>query len=152
MVVSPFSVRVRETIELADSGAANPAESASRALVLELGHGIPETQFGLTDGHRTVWCDLRIGRHIVEFDGKVKYRSRETGGLAVDPAQALWEEKTRQDFITGFKLGVSRLTHADLTHGRAAASRRLARECADTASRYGTSIADLAPYIVRRAA
>ena len=127
------------------------AESGTRALVLELGLGHrPQTQFGLTDGMRTVWCDIRVGRHIFEFDGRVKYTPVDQGGLAKDPSRVLWDEKKRQDFVCGFKLGTSRVTYVDLTSGRAAALERLAREYADTRSRFGTSTADLAPYIVYR--
>ena len=62
----------------------------------------------------------------------------------------LWEEKKRQDFITGFKLGRlpdhrPRLPRVD----QRAAQRRLLREYADTCARFGTDIGDLAPYVVR---
>jgi hypothetical protein len=66
------------------------------------------------------------------------------------PDEALWNETKRQDFITGFKLGVSRITAADRRAGQAAARQRLRREYADSCARFGTDIADLAPYIVRR--
>ena len=62
----------------------------------------------------------------------------------------LWEEKQRQDFITGFKLGVSRITAHDCYVDDRAARRRLLREYADTCARFGTDIRDLAPYLVRR--
>ena len=146
----PYSRLVRDVVDLADGGADNAAESGARALVLELGLGHrPQTQFGLTDGVRTVWCDIRVGRHIVEFDGRVKYTPVDDGGLARDPSRVLWDEKRRQDFVCGFMLGGS-ATYVDLTSGRAAALKRLAREYADTESRFGTSIADLAPYVVHR--
>lgn len=141
----------REVVDLADPGAENAGESGARALVLELGIGRPQTQFGLTDGGRTVWCDLRVGRHIFEFDGRVKYTPASAGGVAgKDPGQALWAEKKRQDFVCGFKLGMSRITYADLASNRAAARARLAREFADTEARFGSSIEDLAPYLARR--
>jgi len=142
---------VREAVELADGGADNAAESASRVLVTELGVGRPETQFGLTDGGRTVWCDLRVGRHIFEFDGRVKYTPRGEGGVADgDPRAAVWKQKQRQDFICGFKLGVSRITYVDLFAERRLARARLSREYADTEARFGSAVDDLAPYIVRR--
>ncbi|GAB3195085.1 hypothetical protein GCM10027062_00960 [Nocardioides hungaricus] len=62
----------------------------------------------------------------------------------------LWAEKRRQDFITGFKLGVSRITVTDCRSGAAAARRRLLREYADTCARFSTDISDLAPYRIRR--
>ena len=141
---------VREVVAMADGRAANAFESAGRVLVLELGIGRPIVDAGLTDGSRTVWCDLRVGRHVFELDGRLKYTARENGGLADDPAQVLWAEKQRQDFVTGFKLGVSRITYADLFSGRAAAKSRLLREYADTCRRFGTDVTDLARFSVRR--
>jgi hypothetical protein len=140
----------REAVDLADPGAENLAESLARLLVHELGYGRPQTQFGLTDGSRQVWCDLRIGRHIFEFDGEVKLLTPENGGVSADPARALREEKQRQDFICGFKLGVSRIVWADLWgRARERARARLTREFLDTCARFGDSIDDLAPYIIR---
>ena len=141
---------VREIVAMADPGAANAFESAGRLLVLELGIGRPVTDAGLTDGTRTVWCDLRLGRHVFELDGRLKHRPPERGGVAADPDAALWAEKQRQDFVTGFRLGVSRITYADLFSGRAAAKTRLLREYADTCRRFGTDVTDLARYSVRR--
>ncbi len=135
-------------IDLADPGAESWLESEARVLLLSLRIGRAQTQFGLTDGARTVWCDLRIGRHIFEVDGWLKY----TAELAPrrDPRETLRQEKMRQDFISGFKLGVSRITAADCHGDREAARRRLLREYADTCARFGTDISDLAPHVVRR--
>lgn len=141
---------VDTAIELADPGAENFAESATRELVHELGIGWPSTQFGLRADGRTVYCDLRVGRHVFEFDGKVKFRSVEEGGVAETPAQVLWAQKERHDFITGFKLGVSRVTYRDLGPGRAQARQRLRREYADTVARFGTDLSDLTPYRIER--
>lgn len=138
----PHKTVVDRAILLADPGAESYLESLARGLVTELGIGTPQTQFGLTDGHRTAWCDLRVGRHVFEADGLLKY--------AGDPTRALLEEKRRQDFLTGFKLGVSRVTQHDCTAGRREAKRRLAREYDDTCRRFGTSIADLTPYVLPR--
>ncbi|MFC4785295.1 type IV toxin-antitoxin system AbiEi family antitoxin domain-containing protein [Nocardioides sp. MAHUQ-72] len=142
----------REVADLADPGAENGGESLARMLVTELGQGRPQTQFGLTDGRREVWCDLRLGRHIFEFDGWLKYRLAQQGGFArVSPEQALREEKQRQDFICGFKLGVSRIVPEDLRGGaRERARARLLREYLDTTARFGTSIADLEPFLIQR--
>jgi hypothetical protein len=152
MTYWPNVTIVRAACELADAGAESVGESLMRLLVTELGLGRPETQFGLTDGTRTVWCDLRIGRHLFEFDGRVKYQRREDGGVAKrDPGEALWAEKQRQDWVCGFKLGMSRIVWDDLWgERRRLALARMAREYADTASRFGESIADLLPFIVRR--
>ena len=140
---------VETAIALADPGAENFAESALRELVHSLGIGWPSTQFGLRAEGRTVFCDVRVGRHMFELDGKIKFIPVAEGGAADrDPLEILWAQKERQDFITGFKLGVSRVTYRDLGPGRAQAVARLRREYADTVARFGTDISDLAPYVV----
>jgi hypothetical protein len=143
---------VRKAVELADRGAENPGESLTRLLVLELGLGRIETQFGLRDAGREAFCDLRIGRHIIEFDGRIKYQRDTEGGVAVvRPDEVVWLEKQRQDWVCGFKLGMSRVVWADLSSGqREVTKRRLLREILDTNARFGVSIGDLAPYVVRR--
>jgi hypothetical protein len=138
----PHKRRVDRAVELADPGAESYLESLARGLVIELGVGTPQTQFGLTDGHRRAWCDLRVGRHLFEVDGLLKYDD--------DPEGSLLDEKLRQDFLSGFKLGASRITYYDCHAGRRAALRRLGREYDDTCRRFGTSIDDLAPYLPPR--
>lgn len=141
----------RAVAELADDGGTNPLESVARALVIELGFGVPQTQVGLTDGRREVWCDLLLGRHVIETDGRIKYLPPELGGLAEDPHDALWAEKSRQDFVCGFKLGMSRVVWADLFGSRREQTKeRLVREYLDTTRRFGDSVADLAPFRVHR--
>ncbi|MEP9364757.1 hypothetical protein ABLE68_17470 [Nocardioides sp. CN2-186] len=136
----PGSRVMDASLRLADPGAESWLESEGRVLVTSLGLGRPQTQFGLTYGGRTVYCDLRIGRHVFELDGWSKY------GLETrSPAQILRDEKDRQDFITGFKLGVSRITAADC-RSWPQTGRRLLREYADTCARFGTDISDLAAY------
>ena len=130
--------RARRALDLADAGSESVGESLARLLVLELGVGKPETQFGLCDGHRRAYADLRVGRHLIEFDGKVKY----TGAYG-DGVDVLWEEKQRQDFLLGCGLGMSRLVWSDLFSGRGQALARLEREYRATCQRFGTSIADL---------
>lgn len=148
----------RAELELADAGAESVHETMARMLVIELGRGRPETQFGLTDGSREVWCDLRLDRHVFEPDGAIKYRPPTAGGVATKPPEeVLWDEKRRQDFITGFKLGTSRIVWSDYWGtARMRARARLDREYRDTCRRFGTDISDLAPYRIvgarRRAA
>lgn len=145
----PGSTSVRESMALADPGADNVAESLGRLLVLELGIGRVETQFTLGDGHRVVSCDIRVGRHLFEIDGRIKYRTVANGGVLTGSAEeALWSEKQRQDFVTGFKLGMSRIVWSDFWgHARELAKHRLLREFRDTTARFGSSIEDLMPYI-----
>ena len=147
----PGVTQVRAAEDLADLRSANVAESLGKILVTELGFGRPEPQFGLSDGSREVWCDLRLGRHFFEIDGAVKYVRASDGGYAEDPGEALWAEKVRQDFVTGFKTGVSRIVWADFWGDRRTyALERLRREYLDTVARFGDSIADLEPYRIRR--
>lgn len=69
----------------------------------------------------------------------------------IDPNQVLWDEKQRQDWVCGFKLGMSRLVWADYWGARRAQTlERLRREYLDTCARFGTDIEDLRPYIIRR--
>jgi hypothetical protein len=144
----PHSRCVRWCIQHADGRAETYLESLVRDFVLELGIGRPDLQFGLSDGHRTAFVDLRVHRHLFEADGLLKYDEDNPSGT--EPREVLVEEKQRTDFLTGFKLGMSRDTHHDLYAGRAAALRRAAREYADTCARFGTEIDDLAAYRVER--
>ena len=152
MAYWPHVTRSRSAVSLADPGAESVGESLTRLLVIELGLGPIETQFGLRDRGREAWCDLRVGRHLFEFDGAIKYRLEADGGVATrDPAEVLWREKQRQDFVCGFKLGMSRVVWVDLVPANwEATRRRIHREYLDTTARFGSSIDDLAPYIVRR--
>jgi hypothetical protein len=123
------------------------AETLGRELVEELGFGGPKTQFGLAADGRVVWIDIRLGRHFFEVDGKIKLTPIADGGVAESPVDALWEEKQRQDFITGFKTGLSRMYWQDFFgSAREEAKARLRREYLDTCRRFGTDISDLAQY------
>jgi hypothetical protein len=147
----PGVTKVREAIELSDPGADNPGETLARELVTELGFGPPQTQFGLAADGRTAWCDLRLGRHLFEFDGRTKYRRLDEGGAATTSAEdVVWREKRRQDWICGFRLGMSRIAWADFWGAaRLVALVRLRREYLQTCAAFGESIADLAPYLAR---
>jgi hypothetical protein len=145
----PNVTRAREAVELSDAGADNVAETLARLLVSELGLGRPQTQFGITDGRRTAWCDLRIGRHLIEFDGRIKYQRVDEGGVARESAaDVVWFEKQRQDWVCGFKLGMSRLVWSDLWgRERERTLDRLQREYRETTRLFGTSIEDLTPFL-----
>lgn len=139
----PGTSTMRWCADHADTGAESYLESQGRELVLELGIGRPRTQLGLTDGRREVWVDFHVARHMFEVDGMAKYPQDPEGARA-----ALRREKARQDFIGGFKLGVSRITAYDCGAGRSAALRRLHREYTDTCDRFGTSMEDLSPFVL----
>lgn len=131
--------QVREAVALADAGAENPAESLARLLVHELGRGTPVTQFPVDLGGTVAWCDLLLGAHVVEFDGRWKYRRPEQGGLADrDVADVVWDERTRERLLLAQGLGVSRLVWADLLPANWDSTRaRLEREVAQTVQRHG---------------
>ena len=100
-----------------------PANPALALLVLEVGAraSVPQTQFGLTDGARTVWCDLRVGRHVVEFDGRVEVRAASTReDWPRARPQVLWDEKEAPDFVMRLQArDVSRDLCPTLASGRA---------------------------------
>lgn len=143
---------VRDVFASAVAEADSIGETLTRMVVtdlgVELGLGVPEVQFGLTAGGRTAWCDLRLARHAFEFDGHLKYQRIDEGGIATTSAdQVIWFEKQRQDFICGFKVGMSRIVWNDLFGlGLERLRERLRREVIDTCRRFGTDISDLAPF------
>ena len=147
----PHVTVVREAVELSDPDSDSVGETLTREAVTELGFGRPQTQFGLSAGGRTAWCDLRLGRHLFEFDGRVKYQRVDEGGFAIASAEeVVWREKQRQDWVCGFKLGMSRVVWDDLFGAaREVALQRLRREYLDTCRRFGESIDDLTPYLAR---
>lgn len=148
----PYVTVVHDVVASASPHTDSVAESLGRDFVTELGYGVPQPQFGLTADGRTAWCDLRLGRHMFEIDGRLKLRLVGDGGFSVkDPEETLWDEKLRQDFVTGFKTGVSRLTWNDFFgRQRKAALERCRREFLDTCARFGTDISDLAQFRPRR--
>jgi len=141
-----------DALAFSDPGAESLGESLTRILLGELGLGPIETQFELRDATGWARCDLRVGRQLVEFDGLIKLRPPERGGVADrEPEEVVAAEKRRQDWLAGFHLGVSRVTWDELWGAnRERTKLRLRREYDATVSRFGSSIADLAPYVVRR--
>ena len=149
----PHVTVAREALANSDAGSESVGESLMRVLVAELELGLPmETQFELRDPTGWARCDLRVGRHVFEFDGSVKYRSPEHGGLATSSAaRVLMAEKQRQDWVCGFHLGMSRVVWDELWGIRRERTKaRLRREFEATVARFGTDISDLAPYHVHR--
>jgi hypothetical protein len=143
---------VDDALGFSDPAAESIGESLARVLLDELGLGPIETQFELRDPTGWARCDMRVGRQIYEFDGVVKLRPPERGGVADRaPEDVVAEEKRRQDWVCGFHLGMSRITWGDFWGmGRERAKARLIREYDATRARFGESIDDLAPYIVHR--
>lgn len=141
----------RSAVDLADPRAENLAESLGRLLVRALGIGDPDPQFPMWIEGRVVWCDIRVGNHIFEVDGKVKYTPQELGGVADrEPYQVVWDEKKRQRLVSAEGLGVSRILYEDFWGDkRTAAIRRLLAEYRVTEDRFGP---DLHPRLARDAA
>ena len=139
----PDVAPVRSALDFADAGAENIAESLSRILIAELDIGPIHTQFAvLISNGRIVWCDMRVGCHLFEFDGRIKILSSDRGGVATKSAeQVLWDERKRQLEVCSVGLGMSRLTWDDLfDSGRARAKERLGREYDVTHARFGATL------------
>ena len=136
----PYSRTAWRVVRDCDPGAANAAESLARELVLEAGLGPVETQFPIPHRGGTYFGDIRAGgRHIIEVDGRIKYRSADQGGIA-DRAleEILWDERTRHRDIQAVGLGVSRLVYADFWGAaRERAKARLRADHEDIVSRLG---------------
>jgi len=150
----PGVTRARRAAVVADPGADTPGETLTRLMLLELGIGIPITQFPVPVSDGVAWCDLRVGRHIVEFDGRRKYQSALDGGDAVrPPEEVVWNEKVRERDIAAHGLGVSRVFWDDcLGHARMATLDRLRREYDATVRRFGDVLpSDLAEFEMRMA-
>ncbi|MET1060300.1 MAG: type IV toxin-antitoxin system AbiEi family antitoxin domain-containing protein [Nocardioides sp.] len=140
----PGITGARAAVECGDGGAESPGESMARLLVSELGIGTPETQFPLQLPHGVAWCDLRVGCHVFEFDGRIKYRRAEDGGVSDRPAdEVVWDERQRERLICAAGLGVSRLLWEDLWGAaRMRAKARLRDEYAVTVARFGQVLPD----------
>lgn len=138
----PGITDVRAAVEDSDPGAESAGETLARELVRELGLGPIETQFPVVVRSGVKWCDLRVGCHLFEFDGRLKIRSVGRGGVAeAEVEQVLWDERRRQQEICALGLGMSRLTWDDFWGAaRDRARRRLAEEYAVTEARFGSTL------------
>src|SRR5699024_9376352 len=105
----------RYVIERADGRAESPGESLSRARFFEWGLPRPELQvdFRDDDGHigrvDFWWQDRGV---VGEFDGRTKY-----GATAGRSAEALWQEKLREDRLRRRGVAVVRWTWRDALAG-----------------------------------
>lgn len=144
--------RVRDAARAADPGAESPGETLTRDIVVQLGAGTPVTQFPVEVDRGTAWCDMILGCHVFEFDGRRKYRSAEHGGDADgDLEQVIWEEKVRERDVTAHGLGISRVFWADvMPRARQRTLARLKSEYDATCRRLGTTLPpDVAAYAER---
>lgn len=141
MVCWPGRRAATRAVALADPGAESVLESLARELVIEADIGSPETQFPVRTERGIAWCDLRVGTHVIECDGEVKYTPAEAGGLSGDPRLTVFEEKLRERAVTDRRLGVTRLVWEDhWGRRRAAAIDRLRRDHAESVARFGAEL------------
>lgn len=135
----PRVTQARTAVDLCRLGAETPGETLLRLLLLELEIGEPDPQFPVRIRSAVAWTDLRVGCHIFEFDGRIKFRRREDGGVADRSVEeVLWDERTRQSLICAEGLGLSRVVWDELLGAaRADTLARLAREYAVTSARFG---------------
>ena len=137
----PDVTNARAAVRVADGGAETIGESLLRVMLLELDIGVPETQFVVSDGNRTTYVDLRVGPHLFEFDGRIKYVERERGGVADRPVnEIVWSEKKREDWVrrTSGDLGMSRVIWTEMFGAeRARTKRRLYAEFMESVRRHG---------------
>lgn len=138
----PFTRTVEAVVADADPGAESAGESLARELVMEAGLGPIETQFPIAHAGGIYWCDLRVRRHIIEFNGRIKYQSVEDGGLSHgDLERQLWAERKREREICAPGLGLSQLVWADFWGDRRAqAIRRLQEADRSIAQRFGAEL------------
>jgi hypothetical protein len=143
MLFWPYSRRARAAVAFADPGAESVLETLGRLLVTALGVGEVDTQFPLTleDG-RVVWGDIRVGCHIFEAHGKVKYLSLAQGGLADREAtEVVWAEKKRERLMHRQGLGTSPIVFADYWNpDRDQVLRRMREEYDETVARFGAAL------------
>ncbi len=145
----PGVTQARAAFAFSDGGAESPGESLTRIAVAELGVGSPVTQFAVEVDGWPAWCDVRVGCHVFEFDGRLKYRRPEDGGVASRaPEEIVWQEKLRENAIRRHGLGVSRIVWSELFGAaRPRLLARLADEYATTVRRFGTTLPEpLAQY------
>ena len=138
----PYSLVAAAVVRDADPGAESAGETLARELAVEAGLGPVETQFPVDTPRGVAWVDLRIGRHLIEFHGRVKFQLPADGGVR-DRAleEVLWRERERASLVRAGAFGLTELVYADFWgERRAAAKARLTRDCAATTARYGTEL------------
>lgn len=148
----PYSLTVRAVVADADPGAESPGETLARELVLEAGLGPVETQFPIAHAAGIFWCDIRVRRHLIEFNGRIKYLSAADGGLSHgDLERQLWAERKREREMCAPGFGMSQLVWADFWgERRVQAIRRLQEADRAIALRFGTDIpASMAEFATR---
>lgn len=140
MAHHPFIAAARASVRDSDDGAESVLETLGRELVASLGIGEAQTQFAVgLSGGRIAWCDIRVGCHVFECEGKVKLVPVSDGGLATEPAEdVVWKQQARRTEICAEGLGASRIVWTDcFGPARDKARVRLRREYDVTEARFG---------------
>jgi hypothetical protein len=112
--------RGARSIAFGNARSGSPGESLSRVLIHELGFPAPELQHELHDRRGLIgyvdffWSEFAL---IGEFDGLAKYVDPEMLGGRT-PAEALVDEKRREDRLRGVGPSVARWIWPDLTPAR----------------------------------
>ena len=147
----PGKRSIETSVDLSDPKAENPHESLGRHLALEAGLTDPDCQFPVRTAKGIKWCDIRFGNHVIETDGRVKYRPAAEGGVALQsPEQVVWEEKKRQRLVGDRGLVVSRVIWEDYWgRRREEAIRRIRADHTESVRRFGN---ELAPDLAQEAA
>jgi hypothetical protein len=149
----PHVTRTRAAVLDSNGGAESVGETLARDLVASLGLGPVHTQHSVIVGGRVHFIDLRVGRHLIEFDGRIKYQRPAEGGVADQaPGDVVWAEKQREARVCAEGYGMSRLIWDDLwgATARHAAADRIMREHAVTTERHGTALPEGYRPVVRR--
>ncbi len=142
MIFWPGIVATRAAIGRADPRAESVAETLGRDLVEELGVGPVDPQVPIALQGRPHWCDLRVGNHVFEVQGEIKYRSQDQGGVAERPiSEVVVAEKKRSRLVRAEDLGLSEILWEDFWGaGRRAALARLKMEYVATERRFGPEL------------
>ncbi|GAA5107391.1 hypothetical protein GCM10023339_05380 [Alloalcanivorax gelatiniphagus] len=136
----PHIARAHAALRDSDAGAESVLETLGRELVASLGIGEVHTQFAVRiAGDRVVWCDIRVGCHLFECEGRLKLVPPDRGGVASEPPEAVvWKQQRCRTDICAEGFGMSRIVWADcLEPGRERARARLRKEYAVTEARFG---------------
>ena len=140
----PDVLAPRACVDLADPGAESVAETLGRLLAKEVvGPDVEiETQFPVLTARGVMWCDLRVGCHVFEVDGRLKYQRRAEGGVAERPIEeVIWEEKGRERDVCAEGLGMSRIIWEDFWgRKRLQAVTRLHQDYSRTRQRLGDQL------------
>jgi hypothetical protein len=143
MTFWPYSRRARAAVDFADPRAESVLETLGRLLVKALAVGEIDLQFpvALDDG-RVMWGDIRVGCHIFEPHGKLKYLPAEQGGVAERPVtEIVWAEKKRERLLHRQGLGTSPILFEDYWNpDRRGVLARMRAEYEDTVARFGSTL------------